>query len=149
MPRQNSSSYQLSQEKTMPFQVDERSVKSAEETLGVKFPLSYREKMKRHNGGEIYVDSECWTLYPFFDSSDKKRIKRTANHIIHETQQAKSWAGFPESAIAIAGNGSGDQLIFIRAEGNPSILTESIYMWSHEARETTKIANDFNELQTI
>ena len=66
-----------------------------------------------------------------------------------KTKQAKSWKGFPESAIAIAGNGLGDQLIFSKTKEDPSILDESIYMWSHETREVTKIADDFKEIEPV
>jgi len=130
----------------MPFPIDEKFITKAEETLGLKFPPAYKEKMQNENGGEIEANSEEWSLYPFFDTSDKKRIKRTSNHIINETNQAKSWSGFPESAIAIAGNGSGDQLVLIPTENNPSLLDESIYFWNHETRQLSKIANNINEL---
>ena len=130
----------------MPFPIDEIFITKAEETLGLKFPATFKAKMQNENGGEIEAKSEEWTLYPIFDSSDKKRTKRTANHIIYETNQAKTWAGFPESAIAIASNGCGDQLVFIPSENNPSLLDESIYFWDHETRELLKIANNINEL---
>jgi hypothetical protein len=52
-----------------------------------------------------------WTLFPVFETTDRRRITRTANHIVRETRAARAWPGFPEDAIAIAENGGGDLLI--------------------------------------
>jgi hypothetical protein len=44
-----------------------------------------------------------------------------------ETTEARSWPGFPTDAVAIAGNGTGDQLI---ARGG------AVEWWDHETGET-------------
>jgi hypothetical protein len=46
-----------------------------------------------------------------FGPGDRRRITRTANQVVRETRSAREWAGFPEGAVALAGNGGGDFLI--------------------------------------
>lgn len=43
--------------------------------------------MKRDNGGEVDTDDDTWVLYPFFDNSDRTRLKRTCNDIARETNR--------------------------------------------------------------
>ena len=56
-----------------------------------------------------------WQLHPVFDDSDRKRMGRTANHLVRETAVARGWSGFPAEAIAIGANGSGDRLVLMPA----------------------------------
>jgi hypothetical protein len=70
----------------MPFPVDEKYVIQTEQKLGVRFPDSFREKMQTDNGGLVVTLPDAWTLYPFFDTSDKKRLKRTSNDLVRETE---------------------------------------------------------------
>ncbi len=130
----------------MPFPVDEKYIIQTEQTLRARFPDSFREKMKKENGGEVETPPDVWNLYPFFDTSDKKKIKRTSNDITRETESAKEWVGFPEKAIAIGFNGCGDQLVFLRLEDVPQVLSETVYWWDHETRNLNKIAKVFSEL---
>ena len=130
----------------MPFQLDEKFILQTEEKIGVKFPMSFREKMIKENGGEIETDEDVWTLYPFFDNSDKKRIKRTINDIIRETEQARSWEDFPKEVVAIGSNGGGDQLVFIIQSDNPIQLDNKVYWWDHETGDLNAVADDFAEL---
>lgn len=106
----------------MPFPVDERYIAQTETKLAVKFPNSFREKMMKENGGEIEAPADAWALYPFFDSSDKKRVKRTSNDIVRETENALKWDRFPVNAVAIGANGSGDQLIFLKDNSDTNVL---------------------------
>jgi cell wall assembly regulator SMI1 len=130
----------------MPFPVDEKYIAHTEAKLGVRFPHSFREKMKVSNGGELETPPDAWILYPFFDSSDKKRIKRTFNDIVRETDNAKKWRRFPTNAIAIGANGAGDQLILLKEESNNSLLRKDVYWWDHETGRVNKLSNDFSEL---
>ena len=130
----------------MPFDVAETFVLSAERELGSPLPASYREAMLRENGGERETESGDWELYPIADTSDRKRLSRTANHIIKETQSCRGWPRFPEGALAIAGNGSGDQLVFLR-EG--ASFTPTVYVWSHETGAIAKVADDFANLKAL
>ncbi len=72
----------------MPFPVDEKYIIAAEQELGAKFPESFRQKMILENGGSIVVDGQVFELYPFYDTSNKKRVKRTCNSIVHETMNS-------------------------------------------------------------
>ena len=64
-------------------------------------------------------------IHPVWDDGDRKRMRRTANHVLVETEQAKKWHGFPQSAVVIASNGHGDLLIVLPGSG-------SIHRWDHE-----------------
>lgn len=119
----------------MPFPVDTKYILEAEEKLGVRFPSSFHTGMSQLNGGEVDTQSGLWKLFPVFDTSDKKRIRRTANNIVRETASAKDWTVFPQSAIAIAANGNGDLALMMPSDENPSLLQDMVYFLSHETGE--------------
>jgi hypothetical protein len=112
----------------MPFPVEVALIHEAEPQLGKKLPMDLRLRLHRNNGGEIWAAGDVWQLFPVSDASDRRRITRTANHIVRETRAARARAGFPEGAIAIAENGGGDVLI-VRAG------SENIEFWDHETGE--------------
>ena len=130
----------------MPFDLDESFVVAAEIELGAILPLSYRRSMLQENGGELEAQDDSWEQYPIADTSDRKRMSRTCNHILKETQNCLTWSGFPENAIAIAGNGAGDQLVLLKSGRE---LESTVYAWSHETGQLTKVANDFAELKAL
>ncbi len=130
----------------MPFPIDENFILQTEQILGVTFPPNFRLKMMQSNGGEIETDEDVWELYPFFDNTDKVRLKRTCNDIVRETNQAREWENFPSLAVAIAGNGCGDQLIFLVDENDITKLGESLYQWQHETGEVLVVATDIRVL---
>jgi hypothetical protein len=111
----------------MPYSIEEKNILQSEEELNFVFPKSFKEKMQKENGGVLFISNEEWLLYPFFDNSDKRRIKRTSNHIVLETHNAKQWDSFPRNGIAIAGNGFGDQLIFLVNN------SQNIFVWRHDS----------------
>ena len=83
----------------MPFPVDEVLLEAAETQLGRKFPEGLRGRLLRNNGGEVLVryegeepdeDEDTWALHPVWDSTDKRRMKRTVSHIVKETQHDKA-----------------------------------------------------------
>lgn len=127
----------------MPFDLQESFVVAAERALGARLPASYREAMMRSNGGERDAEDDTWWLHPIADASDRKRQSRTANHILHETRRSSARAGFPEGALAIAHNGSGDQLILLRSG---EVYAPEVYVWWHETGEVRQIAADFTDL---
>ncbi len=129
----------------MPFPVEEKYIKQTEQKLGVVFPASFRNKMMHENGGSVETPPDFWNLYPFMDTSDMKRLKRTCNDIVRETAAARGSTGFPEKAIAIGANDGGDQLVFIPTE-NTTTLRDAIYWWDHETGNINQIAEDFEEL---
>ena len=130
----------------MPFPIELKYILETERTLGLEFPESYKNKMMRENGGELMTDEDDWLLFPFLDKSDNKRISRTCNHIVLETENARQWESFPENGITIASNGCGDNLVLLPFEDNPKQLQETIYLWLHETGEITEIAESIDEL---
>ncbi|WP_299365925.1 SMI1/KNR4 family protein [Winogradskyella sp.] len=129
----------------MPFPVDEKYIIETESELKVRFPTEFKTRMIKLNGGELVNGYLEFKLYPFFDKSDKKRIRRTCNHIGLETKNAREWIGFPENGIAIASDGYGNQVILIHnGDGN---LTDEIHFWDHETGSIKKIADSINEFE--
>lgn len=130
----------------MPFDLQESFVLAAEESLGARLPESYRSAMLRSNGGELEAQEDQWVQYPIADTSDRKRVSRSANHILKETAECRRWSHFPRNAVAFAGNGSGDHLVFI---GSGSAYEPAVYFWSHETGSLEKVADDFAELEAL
>jgi hypothetical protein len=131
----------------MPFPVDESAIIATETKLRVRFPASFRDRMMRENGGEVQVGEDVWELYPFLDTSDKKRLARTCNDITRETHSARSCSGFPVEGVAIASNGAGDYLVMLpKAEGEAE-LAPVICLWDHESGELHEVVSDFSGLE--
>ena len=128
----------------MAFDLDEKYILETENKLSGRLPDTYKKEMMQNNGGTVYLDDEDWELFPIADTSDKKRIARSANHIIYETNQANKWLKFPEDALAIASDGYGNLLIFKKENDKYS---NEIYLWNHETGDLEQVANDFNELE--
>ncbi|MHA6262370.1 SMI1/KNR4 family protein [Arenibacterium sp. CAU 1754] len=128
----------------MPWPVDEQYVVECERNLGISLPKSYRASMIAENGGEVICDNDTWKLHPIWDKSDKKRLKRTANDVLRETKAMRAWSGWPDSAVCIAGNGTGDALLFL---ANGSDCETAIHRWNHETGQTKKIQDDFSKLK--
>jgi hypothetical protein len=118
----------------MPFPVAEQFIAETERKLGASFPQAFRERMSRSNGGELSTADEVWQLYPFFDTSDRKRLSRTSNDIVRETASARQSFGFPAEAIAIGANGCGDHLVFLPTPGS-TVLQPQPFIWLHETGE--------------
>lgn len=119
----------------MPFPIDEKHISAVEAQIGWQFPSDLRQRLLWNNGGEITANDDVWTLYPIWDPSDQKRMKRTINHVLHETQVARQWPNFPADALAIAENGGGDRLI-VRPNA------PRIEWWDHETGITEPVTID-------
>jgi hypothetical protein len=131
----------------MPFPVDEQYILETEKELGLVFPLTFKSRMRKENGGEIEATDDTWTIYPFFDRSDIKRVKRTTNNISLETKNVRKWDNFPLNAIVIGENGGGDKLVLMPEETAPGQLAEKVFMWLHETGEVVKLADSFDEFE--
>ena len=131
----------------MPFPLDEKYIIETEDILNLRFPRAFREKMMKENGGEVEIGDNIWNLFPFFDKTDIKRISRTNNHILKETENSKEWSNYPVNAISIGENSCGDKLILYPEENNPQELSESIHVWWHETGNVEKLADSFEKLQ--
>jgi hypothetical protein len=134
-----------SRDVAMAFPLDIRFVKRAEGKLCRKLPLGYVVKMCHSNGGAVSTKTDSWTLFPIFDDSDRKRLKRTCNDIIREAAEARTRPGFPYNALAIGKNGGGDLLVLL-AESETDRYEDAVYSWDHETDELTRVADTFEEL---
>ena len=127
----------------MAFALHETLIQKAEEKLGARLPDSYRRAMMAGNGGELTGLDDDWFLYPIRDDSDRKRLARTWSDIVEETAKLAESENFPHGAVAIAHDGGGDQLVFLRAEGG---FAPAVHHWFHETGDILKLAEDFAEL---
>ena len=130
----------------MPFNLSEEQLAQTEKELGARLPEEYREAMMADNGGEVSTEEDDWEFYPIRDTSDRKRLSRTCNHIVKETESARGFGNFPENAIAIAGNGLGDQMVLVREEAS---FKSTVYLWLHETGELRELAASCNDLQKL
>jgi hypothetical protein len=128
----------------MPFDLDERFIVAAEEKLGAKLPYSYRQAMMKGNGGTVDAEGDAWHLYPILDTSDRKRLKRSCSDILYETRCMRDWQGWPQNALAIASNGTSDQLVLLK-EGRQ--YDPSVYVWLHDTGELVEVAEVFSDLE--
>jgi hypothetical protein len=128
----------------MPFDLAERFISAVEEKLGAPLPRSYRQAMMASNGGEVTAYDDVWNLYPILDTSDRKRLSRSCNDILRETRVMRDWPGWPENAIAIADNCTGDKLLFLR-EGR--LYQPEVYVWLHDTGDLIEVAQSFSELR--
>ena len=127
----------------MPFPIAENYILDAEAALRAKLPERYRSWIARSNGSEVEAQHETWQVHPLEDRTDRKRLARSANHVVRETEQARKWPTFPAAAIAIASNGTGDLLVL---QKRASAFTDTVYLWSHESGELLPIAGSIDDL---
>ena len=113
----------------MAFPLDAKFIDAVEQKIGAALPDAYRQGMMRSNGGRGDVLGDIWTFHPIFDTSDKKRLKRSANHILRETEARGSYGDLPDGAIEIAKNDFGDALLFLR--DGPRFLP-GLHLLSHD-----------------
>ncbi|PTA50280.1 SMI1/KNR4 family protein [Shewanella morhuae] len=130
----------------MPFNLSEEQLAKSEKELGAILPYEYREAMKLNNGDEALTEENEWEFYPVKDNSDKKRLSRTCNHILYETESCKNFGNFPKNALAIAGNGSGDQMVLLKES---EIYLNAVFLWQHETGELQELASSFCEIKKL
>ena len=109
----------------MGLPTTERFIAATEQELGLALPEWLRARLLRENGGTVEAAGDYWELFSVFDTTDRKHITRSTTNIVRETSSARSWVGFPPSAIAIARNGGDDYLILLRGEG------ATAHIWRH------------------
>jgi hypothetical protein len=129
----------------MPFPIDPKEIQKTETKLGVTFPLGFKARMSKNNGGELDVDGDFWQLVPFLDSTDRKRLARTCNDIARETKSACESRGFPQDAFVIASDGGGNYLFLRPSAESAKTLGENIYQWDHETGEVSLVAESIEE----
>jgi len=96
------------------------------------------------NGGEVAAYDAVWNLHPILDKSDRKRLSRSCNDILRETRMMRDWPDWPANAVAIADNGTGDKLLFLR-EGQ--LYQPAVYVWLHDSGDLIVVAQSFSELR--
>jgi len=128
----------------MPFPTEAQYIDTAETALGVKLPAQFRAYLIASNGGEVEIEDDTWEIHPVLDAADRKRVARSANHVVRETTVARDWPGFPSGAIAIGINGTGDRLVFLPAAHDPTALDERVFQWDHETCEVLPVAENFS-----
>jgi len=119
----------------LAFPASDQKISAAETALGFSFPAALRERLSRENGGCVYVGDDpdnVWWLHPVWDDTDRKRMGRTANHILRETNSIRQWRRFPSDAAAIAENGTGDCLLVHKGD-------DQIYWFDHETGATEAV----------
>lgn len=124
----------------MAYPTDIEFIEAAESALGVLLPSAWRRRLLSSNGGELFAAEDDWTIFPVFDSSDRKKASRSANHIVRENQSARQWRSFPPTTVAIAENSSGDYLVFLPLQSSPGALGEKVFLWSHETGDLSLVA---------
>lgn len=123
----------------MAFPVGEEAIERAEKQLGRPLPQALRARLMRENGGEAFSEGDDWQLHPVLDDRDRKRISRTANHLVRETELARrEWPRFPSDAVAVAENGSGDIVILLPG-------SDDFIRWLHEDGTTAPIDLDLGQ----
>lgn len=130
----------------MAFPLDEKFVRAAEAALGARLPQDYVAELLKSNGGSVEADGDDWMLHPIADTSDRKRIARTANDVIRETNTWREWPNVPEGAICIADNGGGDKLVFLR---RGDTFGSDVFRWYHESGNLEQVAAQFSDLERI
>ena len=133
----------------MPFPVEPQYIQAAEQALSIQLPPRFKARLSAENGGEILLEpnneDSSFTLLPVFDTSDKKRLRRTCNHIAKETTAAReSWHGFPAQAVLIGDNQCGDFLLLLPE--SPQQLGEAIFLWSSDGGELEQVASSIDDL---
>ena len=128
----------------MPFPTTEPRIEAAERELGVKLPHEYRMRLLVRNGGELSTAGDIWQVFPVFDTTDRKTAARSANHIVLETRNARSWEGFPQDAVAIASNGAGDFLVLMPSRSTGR-LDPQVHLWNHETRKCKPVALRYDD----
>ena len=121
----------------MVFPTNELHVETAERELGVKLPTEFRERLLARNGGELSTAGDDWRVFPVLDAN--RTAGRAVGHMVQENHVARARDGFPQGAIAIAGNGAGDLLVLM-PKGPSGRLDPQVFVWSHETRKCTPAA---------
>jgi len=133
----------------MAFPISESELAKTEAKIGIRFPESFRSAMMTDNGGEVITEEDQWELFPFLDTSDRKRLSRTSNDILRETTESRKWRGFPQDGWSVANNGFGDHILFIRSKSDPTKFEDTVYTFWHETGTVKVLAKDFSELNKI
>lgn len=97
-------------------------IDKVESQLNIKFPIKLRQAWETYNVIELRGG---WFIFPIFD---KRNPRKTCSHIVYEN--LNGWKELqPENTLAIADNGTGNQLLLKFKDG---ICDDVVYHWNHE-----------------
>ncbi len=127
----------------MSFPLDLDRIHDIEKTLGRRLPASYVAHMQQANGGN--TPGDAWILHPIADTSDRTRLKRTANHILRETEKARQYPGLPKDALVIGEDMENRLLLLVPDPDATDRFASAVYFWHPFHMELTKVVDDFSE----
>jgi len=137
----------LLHDQTMAFDISDNQIARTEAILRRKLPPVYRAILSNNNGGTAFTDEDQWDIHPIKDDSDRKRLSRSCDHVLAETQTAKAWKGFPSEALAVGDNGFGDVMFLLPSELDPSIFGERLFVFWHETGTIEPLAENLSAFE--
>ena len=111
--------------------IRQEDIRAAERELGVCFPGSYAAGMQRANGGEVTFGGLVWTLCPFMDRSERKKLLRTSNDVVRETSRFRGIGWFPPTGVVIATVDS--HCLFLSRRNEHPELEDTVLAWFLDA----------------
>ena len=109
--------------------IQSSEIDKAEAELSVRFPPLLREAWETYNVVELRGG---WRVFPIFD---KRSPRKTCGSIVYENTRG-AWKELqPDDTLAIADNGTGNQLVLKVENGKAG---ESVYHWNHETGRLRK-----------
>jgi len=121
------------------------SVDEAEATLGTRLPESFRRYLLKDGPAEIDILGLSWDLNPIIAANSIEPSRVGSSAIVAETMNARECDGFPNGAVAVGSDGSGNCLVFLPTDRHLA-LGDALYVWWHEGPELELVANDFSEV---
>lgn len=104
------------------FSTSEERIEEEEARLGRRLPEDLRRRVLEENGGEIEVlgefasdeqDDNVWQLIGVADVIERKGRKRPVEGMAQQTEEARDFRELPEGSVAIAHDGSGNDLLLM------------------------------------
>lgn len=126
----------------MAFPTTEERVAAAEAGLGAKLPAEYRNRLVASNGGELSTAGEEWRVFPVLDPSQQRSPPKSGSDIVAESKKASRLPGFPPGAVPVAGNESGDYLVFLPGQRSGT-RNGRLQIWKQEDKSCVATALDY------
>ena len=107
--------------------VTEEMIASAEAELGLRFPSELREAWRLFNCNEM---RNGWRIFPVFDPANPRK---SSGSITYENLKG-AWGrrAMEQGLVAIADNGTGDQLVLKVVSGQAQ---DQVFHWHHETHK--------------
>jgi hypothetical protein len=98
----------------MGLPVSEDRIAETEAKLGRRLPEGFRALSMASNGGStIRIGGDDFDVLAVWDPTDRKRMSRSANHVMRETESLYRDLGefLPSGGVVLATNAGGDPLM--------------------------------------